>query len=112
MKVRIDLMSDNTFDALVDRLAGSSLQLLIRGENWRTIIYGVCEAALRSRPLTSQPTVYRAWINQPSRQQAHHTLHGRRCIVYDDGNDFLTIHFTEGSVESMKVHRSTISKCH
>lgn len=32
-----------TFEQLVDRVAGHALQRLIRGENWRSIIFGVAD---------------------------------------------------------------------
>ena len=36
-----------TFDALVDRLAGEALLRLVRGENWRRIMFSVCDQAVR-----------------------------------------------------------------
>ena len=53
---------------------------------------------------------YRAWINQPSKSQPLHDLHGRYCIVEDTGDVSVRIWFTEGSLHSMQAPRNTISE--
>lgn len=35
-----------TFDELVDRVAGEALTRLVRGDNWRSVIYMVCDQVL------------------------------------------------------------------
>lgn len=42
-------LKDMTFDQFVDYVAGQALMKLIRGENWRTIIFGVCDMTVRWR---------------------------------------------------------------
>lgn len=56
-------------------------------------------------------TIYRGWINQPSKLNTHHHLHGTRCIVVDNGEGrSVQVWFTEGPVYSMQVLRKAISK--
>lgn len=57
-------------------------------------------------------TTYRAWINQPSTLQSHHKMHGLRCIVQDDGNEYLRVWFTDGDTHSAMVNRSALSRIH
>lgn len=55
--------------------------------------------------------IYRAWIDQPSTLQPLHRLHGTRAIAVDDGDDVcVTLHFTEGSVHSMRAPRLSIRR--
>ena len=56
--------------------------------------------------------LYRAWINQPSTQQPLHALHGKHCIVDDQGQPSVTLHFTDGDVHSMTALRQCISRIH
>lgn len=54
---------------------------------------------------------YRAWINQPSTLQPGHHLNGRvGIIVDDDGQDSLTMFFTDGDLVSTTVLRQWVSK--
>ena len=53
---------------------------------------------------------YRAWINQPSTLQPLNNLHGRYCIVEDDGDVTVRLWFTEGSVHSMQAPRNSVSE--
>lgn len=57
-----------------------------------------------------KPSVYRAWINQPSTLQPLHDLHGQHCIAVDYGDGDVTIYFTEGAVHSMLVSNLCISQ--
>jgi hypothetical protein len=41
--------ADMTFDDLVSESAGRALLRLIKGDNWRSIIWGVCEEAVSWR---------------------------------------------------------------
>lgn len=52
---------------------------------------------------------YRAWINQPSTLQAYHKMHGKRCIVLDDGCQVVQVWFTDGPIHSMMIDRSSLS---
>lgn len=54
--------------------------------------------------------IYRAWINQPSTLQPLHSLHGKRCIVHDTGDQSVTLYFTDGEVHSMTAMRQCISR--
>lgn len=53
--------------------------------------------------------IYRAWINQPSKFDALHSLHAMRCIAVDNGGTTLEIYFTEGPVHSMLAPRHSIA---
>lgn len=57
-----------------------------------------------------KPTIYRAWINQPSTQQPLHKLHGQCCIVEDTGGASVRLWFAEGDVHSMEALRICVSQ--
>jgi hypothetical protein len=51
----------------------------------------------------------RAWINQPSTQQEHHDLHGRRVLAAEDRDGVSRVFFTEGPVVSMELRSTSLS---
>ena len=56
----------------------------------------------------------RVWINQPSGLQEYHALHGKRAIAVAEKYDapdcpFVTVYFTEGAVESMRIAKLALS---
>lgn len=53
---------------------------------------------------------YRAWINQPSKLQHLHHLHGKSCIAVHDRPGNVRLYFTEGSIHSMDANPLCISK--
>lgn len=54
---------------------------------------------------------YRAWINQPSKLQQLHSLHGMLCIVQDFGDSrYVKLWFTDGPVHSMQAPRLSVSE--
>lgn len=57
-------------------------------------------------------TAYRARIMQPSTLQPLHHLDGVLCIAVEDADDprVVDIHFTEGTVHSMRVQKICISR--
>jgi len=57
-------------------------------------------------------SIYRAWINNPSKLQPHHKLHGAVCIahVQSDNHRFATVYFTEGPVISIRIETIHLSK--
>jgi len=57
-----------------------------------------------------KPTIYRAWINQPSTDQPLHALHGLRCIAEDTGGATVRLWFAEGDIHSMEALRTCISR--
>lgn len=60
-----------------------------------------------------QDKCYRAWINQPSTLDPDHDRHGKvGIVVNDDGDDYVTMFFTEGPTFSMRIARRSISKYH
>lgn len=56
----------------------------------------------------SATKIYRAWINQPSTSQPLHYIHGKRCIVHDEGDFTVDVWFTEGPTHSMRVLRACV----
>jgi len=60
---------------------------------------------------------YRAYINQPSKHQPLHKLHGKFCIAVPntlngnilDSELVIDIYFTEGPIHSMRVLKRCIS---
>lgn len=55
--------------------------------------------------------IYRGWINQPSTLQPLHELHGKSCIVVDNGDkDSVRLYFTEGEVHSMEALRRCVTR--
>lgn len=56
--------------------------------------------------------IYRAMINQPSTLQPLHALHGKHCIVDDQGQQSVTLYFTDGDKHSMTALRQCISRIH
>jgi hypothetical protein len=54
--------------------------------------------------------VYRAWINQPSKFDHLHVMHGTKCIVIDEGEKSVRIYFTSGPIHSMQVMRQCVSR--
>lgn len=55
--------------------------------------------------------IYRGWINQPSRLQPDHALHGKVGIVVDDGQRLVVkMFFTEGPVHSLEVLRTSVAE--
>jgi hypothetical protein len=55
--------------------------------------------------------IYRAWVNQPSTLQPDHRLHGRVCIVVDDGSrPTVRLFFAEGEEHSAEAMRSSVSR--
>lgn len=59
---------------------------------------------------TQSPRPYRAWINQPSTLQPLHYMHGVACIAHDEDEGFSTAYFVEGTVHSMRVPRSALTR--
>ena len=53
---------------------------------------------------------YRAWINQPSKLQPLHAMHGTRGIVTAHNGNTVTIYFVDGPTVSMEIPRNTISR--
>lgn len=53
---------------------------------------------------------WRAWVNQPSTLQPRHHLHGKRCVVIDDGGIWVTVMFLEGDLISTEIERSALSE--
>ena len=53
---------------------------------------------------------YRAWVNQPSTLQPAHEYNQLVGICEDNGDDFVRLHFTEGIIHSIRLHRQCISR--
>jgi len=51
----------------------------------------------------------RVFINQPSTLQPHHDIHGKVGIAIPEDGEVLDIHFCEGSIHSMRIHKSALS---
>lgn len=56
--------------------------------------------------------IYKATINQPSTKQPHHELHMINCIVEDDGQKYVRVHFTTGNIHSMLISRICFNRVH
>lgn len=54
--------------------------------------------------------IYRARVNQPSASQPLHDIDGKFCIAADDGEDKITLYFTEGNTHSIYVPRGYVSR--
>ena len=54
--------------------------------------------------------IYRGWINQPSKLQPLHEIHGKKGIVMDSGGKTVRMYFCTGTVVSMQAPRLSISK--
>lgn len=54
----------------------------------------------------------RMWINQPSRYQLHHKLHGTNVLAdFNDVSDgIIRIYFTSGDVVSQNIQLSSLSR--
>lgn len=52
---------------------------------------------------------YRAWINQPSKLQPLHHLHGTKVIVTSIDSETAEVFFTEGCVISGIIPKSALS---
>ena len=58
-----------------------------------------------------QTKMGRYWINQPSKLQPCHSLHGRNVIAPTDLplNDFVDVYFITGAEISGRLHSSVLS---
>ncbi len=54
--------------------------------------------------------IYRGWINQPSKLQPLHKMHGKRGIVVDSGGATVRMYFCTGAAVSVQAPRLSISK--
>lgn len=54
--------------------------------------------------------ICRAWINQPSKLQPLHRLHGTRCIAVYNRPGNVQLWFTEGEIHSMDADPLCISE--
>lgn len=59
-------------------------------------------------------TVRRMWINAPSKNQKHHTLHGTRVLATEDGfkprRPVSRVYFLDGDVVSMEIGWMALSE--
>ena len=58
--------------------------------------------------------IHRMWINQPSKLQHHHDLHGTNVLVYSEdsknsNNPIVVVYFLSGDVISQRMFRSALS---
>lgn len=53
--------------------------------------------------------IYRAFINQPSKNQSLHKLHGKRGIAFEKSPKDITMYFSEGDLISIQVQKAFIS---
>ena len=56
-----------------------------------------------------KPKVDRYWINQPSKLQPHHDMHGVNVLAYHEYDDTYRVYFTSGPVLSMQMFKSALS---
>lgn len=54
--------------------------------------------------------IYRAWINQPSRSQPLHALHGTNVLAERDTDRTTRVYFLGGDVFSQQVLNECLSK--
>lgn len=52
----------------------------------------------------------RMWINQPSKHQPHHALHGTNVLAQQEHGDVIRIFFLSGDVISQQVSRAHLSE--
>jgi hypothetical protein len=52
----------------------------------------------------------RMWINQPSKHQPHHALHGTNVLAQQEHGDVMRIFFLSGDVISQQVSRAHLSE--
>jgi hypothetical protein len=57
----------------------------------------------------SKREVARMWVNQPSRLQMHHALHGEHVLAMHEYGDTYTVYFTHGEVVSQQLSRAALS---
>lgn len=58
--------------------------------------------------MAKEPT--RMWINQPSKHQPHHALHGTNVLAQQENGDVMRIFFLSGDVTSQQMSRAHLSE--
>jgi hypothetical protein len=53
--------------------------------------------------------IHRKWINQPSKLQMHHDLHGTNVLAYREYEGTWRVYFLSGDIISMQVFGSVLS---
>lgn len=56
--------------------------------------------------------IYRAKISQQGSSDPFHHMNGKPCIAVDNGENTVTVYFTEGEVHSMMVPKRYISRAY
>jgi len=89
--------------------------------NWTALFHGVQHFGYDTRPRAAGPlsrcvcmphskrAVARMWVNQPSRLQTHHTLHGELVLAMHEYGDTYTVYFTHGEVVSQQLPMAALS---
>lgn len=60
--------------------------------------------------MSSQPNIKRMWIDQPSRFQHHHDLHGTKVLAHVTDDDVWDVWFLDGPTISMRISRLCLSR--
>jgi len=51
----------------------------------------------------------RMWINQPSKLQPYHNLHGTNVLVIHEGGDTYRAYFLNGDIIDQQIHQAALS---